>query len=1156
MGRRRAETNQEVKPRAGTLSTWARHPVLLALALLVATAASAKAIGSSAGTDIAATANQQFSGEVATFQSAPAQADPGNYTAHIGWGDGMYSVGTVTTKSGGATATLGVTGTHTYATAGSFTVNVSILESDDSSSALTTSTATVSQPSTSPTPTPAPPITAPTPTPPMSTTPAVTPAPAVTQGAAAVQLVDKLPGRLQAGRKAYFGLPAVAGQPAAAFYLWDFGDGTRGSAPIGGFRYLSGVPSFDSVVTHVYRKRGAYPVVARVVGKDGQTATVGTTVLVGGAQSLPLANHANLVIHPWKPTWTPAIRDFNEPFHVGDQVEVTADGYYPGHSDVGQLIRFADGLWSWGDGSVTDTTGFIEPSDGKPTSDAKHRYTSPGTKTITLSVWSPIYGDIKVETKIFVSDQVCAPMSVRGVVVTPHPCFDKMADGELVAPPGQALDVGGFQIASTMVGSNAARPAIDEKTGTVKPWIPPHNSGAGDYGLVVSLAGRELGQVPGFGLPANKSGVVAGVVGKRPFTSFGSPGPTVGGLPVVSGVMNMVAHTARVDVQLPDPFKGTEAVDLSGAAHAASAGDLHMGPFSTQFGPFGVNNVVLDHDATGWQGSGNLDLGVLGTIKDAKLALNADGSFKYADATLAPPSPILPILLGSTGAELETIEAAVTKSPFEISGKFDLGFPSPTPFLKIPQACIGFAHYAPGGPVPSLCGEADAGAANDYWLHASGQLLTLEDTISLASAEVNFHTAPAGFTFSGTWPGFDIVPGLVHVDGSASGWLQFNPRAFEADVTGHISTPLGGPSATGVISSIGVSACGDIDIGFDLPFGGPHVAINVSVGGQYLYHGGANYFVYGCDTRVGTHVAAASAARAAPGRARASAAASALHAQLTGGIAMTILAIGGQDGAPTVHLLGPKGEQVNDAGADVTGSGHAYLIAHVKQGKVTYVYLPRASAGLWTITATPGSTPLTQATVNIQIPRPQILPSISGSAHDRRLHYKISPQVGQTVQFIERGQGGGESPIGTARGNQGTLSFHPGPGPAGKRTIFALVNQDGHPRSVLKVGSYNAPPPIVPARVGGLTLRRHGTSLLASWRGAANATGYAITIRTGDHRETTANLGASARSYSLPEFFPLDSATVSIHATDRLGKPGPETTAGMRPSGRPVPLAV
>jgi Bacterial Ig-like domain (group 3) len=66
------------------------------------------------GADVQATADQAFTGVVATITGADPQGKAGDFTATINWGDGSTSDGTVTADPKGG---FDVTGTHTYANA-------------------------------------------------------------------------------------------------------------------------------------------------------------------------------------------------------------------------------------------------------------------------------------------------------------------------------------------------------------------------------------------------------------------------------------------------------------------------------------------------------------------------------------------------------------------------------------------------------------------------------------------------------------------------------------------------------------------------------------------------------------------------------------------------------------------------------------------------------------------------------------------------------------------------------------------------------------------------------------------------------------------------------------------------------------------------------
>jgi hypothetical protein len=75
------------------------------------------------GLAVAPVAGLPFTGAVATFSSANALAQPGDFAATIAWGDGTTTVGTVGIGLGGG---FSVSGNHTYARAGARPIAVSI----------------------------------------------------------------------------------------------------------------------------------------------------------------------------------------------------------------------------------------------------------------------------------------------------------------------------------------------------------------------------------------------------------------------------------------------------------------------------------------------------------------------------------------------------------------------------------------------------------------------------------------------------------------------------------------------------------------------------------------------------------------------------------------------------------------------------------------------------------------------------------------------------------------------------------------------------------------------------------------------------------------------------------------------------------------------
>jgi hypothetical protein len=90
----------------------------------------------------APTEGTSFNGVVATFTDSRAGAVPGDFSASINWGDGAVTGGTITANGGGV---FSVSGMHTYADEGSFSVPVQVTDSVSMLTANTTSTANVAE---------------------------------------------------------------------------------------------------------------------------------------------------------------------------------------------------------------------------------------------------------------------------------------------------------------------------------------------------------------------------------------------------------------------------------------------------------------------------------------------------------------------------------------------------------------------------------------------------------------------------------------------------------------------------------------------------------------------------------------------------------------------------------------------------------------------------------------------------------------------------------------------------------------------------------------------------------------------------------------------------------------------------------------------------
>lgn len=91
--------------------------------------------------NIATPEGVSFNGTVATFTDNDDSQPAGNFTAAIDWGDGISTPGVIAGSAGSYT----ISGTHTYADEGAFTVTVTITDSANSKTASSTGTASVAE---------------------------------------------------------------------------------------------------------------------------------------------------------------------------------------------------------------------------------------------------------------------------------------------------------------------------------------------------------------------------------------------------------------------------------------------------------------------------------------------------------------------------------------------------------------------------------------------------------------------------------------------------------------------------------------------------------------------------------------------------------------------------------------------------------------------------------------------------------------------------------------------------------------------------------------------------------------------------------------------------------------------------------------------------
>jgi hypothetical protein len=129
------------------------------------------------------------------------------------------------------------------------------------------------------------------------------------------------------------------------------------------------------------------------------------------------------------------------------------------------------------------------------------------------------------------------------------------------------------------------------------------------------------------------------------------------------------------------------------------------------------------------------------------------------------------------------------------------------------------------------------------------------------------------------------------------------------------------------------------------------------------------------------------------------------------------------------------------------------------------------------------------------------------------------------VRFSEEGRGSAGAIVTTGKA-RGSRRFRPTDGPAGRRSIVAVVEQAGMARTRIVATRYRAPAPQRPATPKGLRLKRRGSALQVGWRRAARAGAYRVRAELSDGRRLLVTV--RGRSLRLPAFGPRESAKVSV----------------------------
>ena len=213
---------------------------------------------------------------------------------------------------------------------------------------------------------------------------------------------------------------------------------------------------------------------------------------------------------------------------------------------------------------------------------------------------------------------------------------------------------------------------------------------------------------------------------------------------------------------------------------------------------------------------------------------------------------------------------------------------------------------------------------------------------------------------------------------------------------------------------------------------------------------------------------------------------------------------------------------------------HGYALA-VTSSKTTWFVLTAPRTGRWTVSSAAGSAAIVRIQRADPLRSPNVHAIVTGSAAPRTLTWRVAPQHGVTVRFVEAD--GTEPTIASSgtRGHGRTRFAVPAARP-GLRRIVAVVIVDGLPRSQRTVATFRVRPTPLP-RVTHARYRLRGRVLTATWRRAPGAARYELDVRlTTGLMRWFVNGRSSQTSVTLPGGHVR---RVTVTATDAIGRSGP-----------------
>lgn len=629
------------------------------------------------------------------------------------------------------------------------------------------------------------------------------------------------------------------------------------------------------------------------------------------------------------------------------------------------------------------------------------------------------------------------------------------------------------------------------------------------------------------------------------------------------------APASRTHVLAWDPAAASPPAARTLTAAGFSCPPVTLAAPQLFLGGLEIDNASLTCDSSDpqypWTGTGELNMsqfpgGQALPDVDLKFQLAANGSFHSGSATLTFPYPGAPVF-ASPPVNLVSLSISFATRPTDFDGTASVNIADGLVTINGGVLVVNADNHDPyvypttscdqDEPCPPLPGVASlqlgrtpittfaAGVAGTVTL---GQVPVL-GSINLASGYV-FYVYPSYFEFGGHLGPISLLGGFLTANGGLEG--AANLALSQYDITGQITACANFPSPIGSIcpylqaevSNVGLGGCGGIHA-FGTDWG---------LYAWLKWKGGDSIGFGGCDNIWPIHVSVQSTAT---GRTTGGHPTTAGSFTLPAGLSSASVTVSGSGGAPLVAIAGPAGEKLSDPTANQAAAASQIMIVPVTKLKQTLIAIKHPAAGKWTITPLAGSPAITGIDYTHSLPPLHAATSVTRAAGGWALRYSFPAERDQSITFVERSHGVFHV-LGHASGGHGTLHFTPAPGPAGHRQIVAVIAENGLPVRTQLVGHYTAPPIPRAGPVSHLQITRTKRALLVRWGAAGDAHGYLVTARLTDGRSLSYTRAARDRSIAIKTYAPGTGATVTVYGLGPTGSLGKPVTARLAPPPAPA----